>query len=383
MVNYGFLSTYPPTRCGLATFSAALLRNLEDPSVGEHCGLVRVVDAPSKNAHGDADMDVDVELVNDTPASVPRAVEALNRYDVVIVQHQFGVFGGQDGEDVLTVLAGIDIPVITVLHTVPPEATAHRHQVLQRVIDASCAVVALSRTDAITLLDTYRVDAARVTVIPHGAATGGAAPALTPGGASPTILTWGLLGPGKGIEWAIASLGRLRDLRPAVRYLVAGQTHPSVLAAHGESYRSYLHRQAVRFGVAGMVEFDPAYRTASALSAWVHGADVVLLPYDSPLQTTSGVLVEAVAAGRPVVATNFPHARELLAGGAGLLVPRRDPSAMAHAVRRVLTEPGLAGALSDRCASIAPELEWSVVADRYRALAGALVLADATRRVAT
>lgn len=379
MVNYGFLSTYPPTRCGLATFSAALLHHLEDPSAGEHCGLVRVVDAPSANAPGEAD----VELVNGHPSSVPRAVEALNRYDVLIVQHQFGVFGGLDGEDVLSVLAGIDIPVITVLHTVPAAPTPHRHLVLQRVIDASSAVVALSRADAVTLIDTYRVDAARIAVIPHGAVTGGAAPALTPGSAPRTILTWGLLGPGKGIEWAIASLGRLRDLRPAVRYLIAGQTHPRVLAQHGESYRSYLHRQAVRFGVAGMVEFDPEYRTASALSASVHGADVVLLPCDSPVQTTSGVLVEAVAAGRPVVATDFPHARELLAGGVGLVVPRRDPSAMAHAVRRVLTEPGLAAQLSERCASIAPILDWSAVADRYRALAGALAVADATRRVAT
>ena len=240
-----------------------------------------------------------------------------------------------------------------------------------------------SRTDAVTLIDTYRVDAARVVVIPHGAETGGAAQAFAPGDVSRTILTWGLLGPGKGIEWAIASLGRLRDVRPTVRYLVAGQTHPRVLAQHGESYRSYLYRQAGRFGVTGMVDFDPEYRTASALSAWVRGARVVLLPYDSPVQTTSGVLVEAVAAGRPVVATDFPHARELLAGGVGLLVPRRDPSALAHAVRRVLTEPGLAGALSERCASIAAQFDWSVVAERYRALAGALVVADAERRVAT
>src|SRR5437016_14536556 len=101
MVNYGFLSPSPPTRCGLATFSAALLRQLEDPAAGERCGLVRVVDAPAENAPGDAD----VELVGGCPQSAVRAVEALNRYDVLIVQHQFGVFGGDDGEDLLGVLA--------------------------------------------------------------------------------------------------------------------------------------------------------------------------------------------------------------------------------------------------------------------------------------
>jgi glycosyltransferase involved in cell wall biosynthesis len=139
------------------------------------------------------------------------------------------------------------------------------------------------------------------------------------------VLTWGLIGPGKGIEWAIAALGQLRDLRPTPRYLVAGRTHPKVLAEQGESYRAYLRRQARRFGVADLVEFDPAYRTATALTALLRQADMVLLPYDSTVKVSFGVLVEAVAAGRPVIATGFLQARELLAGGGGLVVLHRDP----------------------------------------------------------
>jgi len=124
------------------------------------------------------------------------------------------------------------------------------------------------------------------------------------------VLTWGLIGPGKGIEWAIAALGQLRDLRPTPRYLVAGRTHPKVLAEQGESYRAYLRRRARRFGVADLDEFDPAYRTATALTALLRQADMVLLPYDSTVKVSSGVLVEAVAAGRPVIATGFsPSAR--------------------------------------------------------------------------
>jgi polysaccharide biosynthesis protein PslF len=379
MVNYGFLSPYPPTKCALATFCVALLHHLEDPRADERCGVVHVVDALSEHELGDTAM----RLVSGRPVSALRAADALNQFDVVIVQHDFDVYGGPDGEEVLDVLASVEKPVITVLHTVPAAPTSHKRQVLQRIINASSAVVVLSRTAALTLIDSYRIGAARVNMIPQGALTAGSSePGPHPDG-PPTVLTWGQIGPGKGIEWAIAALGQLRDLRPAPRYLIAGRTHPKVVAEQGESYRAYLHRQAQRFGVADLVEFDPAYRTITALTALVREANVVLLPYDSTVKASSGVLVESIAAGRPVIATGFPQARELLAGGAGLLIPHRDPWAMAHAIRRVLTEPGLAAEMADRCAGLAPGFDWNTIAGSYRSLAGALIAARAENRVAT
>jgi polysaccharide biosynthesis protein PslF len=380
MVNYGFLSTYPPTECGLATFCAALMRHLSDPASDDHCGIVPVVDAPFPRALEDTT----VRLVNGQPISTLRATDALNQYDILIVQHEFGIYGGLDGEDLLDVLDGVDIPIIAVLHTVLSHPTPHQRLVLQRVIDASAAVVVLSRTAALTLIDTQLIDTSRITVIPHGADADTPA-AVRPGpanGGSPTILTWGLLGPGKGIEWAIAALSHLRDLSPAPRYLIAGHTHPKVVAEQGESYRDYLNRQARHSGVADQIEFDPAYHPTETLTAMVRQADLVLLPYDSTEQVTSGVLIEAVAAQRPVIATDFPHARELLAGGVGLVVPHRDPPAMAHAIRRVLTEPGLAESMSARCAGLAPALSWNAIADSYRALAKVLLDANTRSKVA-
>jgi glycosyltransferase involved in cell wall biosynthesis len=209
----------------------------------------------------------------------------------------------------------------------------------------------MSRAARQRLVDGYAVERPdEVVVIPHGALPV-EPPAHRPSADRPMILTWGLLGRGKGIEWGISALGALRDLKP--RYLVAGQTHPKVLAHEGETYRRNLQNRAVTFGVAELVG----------------QADVVLLPYDSSEQVTSGVLIEALAAGKPVVATEFPHAVELLADGAGLLVPHRDPAAITAALRRVLTEPGLAAGMSDRAASLAPALNWSAVANRYRRLA--------------
>jgi polysaccharide biosynthesis protein PslF len=183
------------------------------------------------------------------------------------------------------------------------------------------------------------------------------------------ILTWGLLGEGKGIEWAIEAMAQLKDLQPAPRYRIVGQTHPRVLEQHGERYRQGLVTRARRLGLARSVEFDGRYLETDDLHRLIQQADVVLLPYDSIDQVTSGVLIEAVTAGKPVVSTGFPHARELLTSGAGLVVERQDPTAMAEALRRVLTEPGLAQTMATEASRIAPNLLWPAVAQQYREVA--------------
>ena len=146
---------------------------------------------------------------------------------------------------------------------------------------------------------------------------------------------------------------------------MAGQTHPKVLAAHGESYRHARIEQAANHGISSSVEFDSDYRDVGSLTALIQSSTVVVLPYDSKDQVTSGVLVDAIAAGRPVVATAFPHATELLASGAGLVVDHDDPDAMALALRRVLTRPELAAGMAAEASRLAPSLGWSVVAGKY------------------
>jgi glycosyltransferase involved in cell wall biosynthesis len=378
MTSYGFLSTYPPTQCGLATFSSALLRHLTVQGSGNTAGVVSVVDEPQPAIHPN----VVAQLVNGTPTGPTVAAKALNRFDVAIVQHEYGIYGGRDGEDVLRVLAELTVPAIVVFHTVLSKPSAHQRQVLERIADAAGAVVVMSRTAARRLNEFYLVEAAKISVIPHGAlGNRRLSPAasftpftpVTPVRARPTILTWGLIGPGKGIEWAVDALAGLDGMNPAPRYLVAGQTHPKVLEREGEAYRSSLRARAESLGVSASLDLDSSYRNTEALMALVGQADVVLLPYESTEQATSGVLIEAIAARRPIVATKFPHAEELLAGGSGLLVPQRDSKAMAHALRRVLTERGLAASMTAASARIAPGLEWSAVAASYSELADALL----------
>jgi polysaccharide biosynthesis protein PslF len=364
--KYAVLSTYPPTQCGLATFSAALLAHLPQP--GDHVGVVRVLDEPAPRT---AD-EVVHDLVNGSAASAAAAAEVLNGFDVVIVQHEYGIYGGPDGRDVVPLLEALYVPSIVVLHTVLSHPTPRQRMILERVIATASAVVTMTQTARSRLLDIYGARPEDVYVIPHGAADNRVALSSTAKAGPPRVLTWGLLGPGKGIEHAIDAMALLRDRGLRVDYQVAGQTHPRVLGRDGEAYRQRLQSLARARDVADRVHFDSRFLPASALSHLVSSADVVLLPYDSREQVTSGVLIEAVTAGRPVVSTCFPHAVELLGGGAGLLVERQDAAGIAGALHRVLTEPGLSARMSRHSASLAPQLLWPAVARSYRELTAAL-----------
>ncbi|HET9442451.1 MAG TPA: glycosyltransferase [Acidimicrobiales bacterium] len=364
------MSSYPPTQCGLATFTAALGQSLCAEGDGSGFGVVRAVPAPA----GDGGSDVVAELVEGSPESRAEAAAALNDFDVVVIQHEYGIYGGPDGDEVLAVLDRLVVPVVVVLHTVLVHPSRHQREVLEHVLAHADAVVTMTRTARRRLLDASPIAADKVFVIPHGASEKlREGRGEEPGDGRPTVLTWGLLGPGKGLEWAIEALAELKDLDPPLRYRIVGQTHPKVLEHHGDGYREGLVERARSLGVDDMVEFENDYLDTETLQGIVRDADVVLLPYDSEEQVTSGVLIEAVASGIPVVSTGFPHAVELLSPGAGLLVGRKDPGAIAAALRRILTEEGLGGRMRDRAGEIGPDLLWQSVAGRYRTIAEALL----------
>ena len=364
--SFGILSTFPPTSCGIATFSAALAAGLigEGASVDVvRCGATPEVE--------------DVLVVGSlTEADDPghrRAIDALNRNDLVIVQHEFGLYDGADGESIIDLVASIEVPVVVVAHTVLTEPSENQRRVLEEVCRSADAVVVMTRTAHTRLLAGYDIDGSKVHVIPHGAATPLAAPAASQRlpGTPRRLLTWGLLGPGKGIEWAIDAMDQLGDVDPLPEYVVAGATHPKVRERHGEAYREMLVARAASSVVD--ITFDHTYRDLMSLTELIQSADLVVLPYDSRDQVTSGVLVDAVAAGRPVISTAFPHAVELLETGAGIVVPQRDPVALGRAIRSVLTDPSLASSMEAEARRLAPGLAWSAVAHRYAELAELIV----------
>ncbi|MDT5041282.1 MAG: polysaccharide biosynthesis protein PslF [Actinoplanes sp.] len=371
--TYGFLSTYPPTQCGLATFNAALATHLN--ALGGS-GVVRLL--ADDKAGGGLPLDRQAPQVMHTWRTGAlggwvAATNALNRFDVAILQHEYGIYPGDAGAEVLPLLRGLKVPSIVVLHTVLSNPDPLQRAVLEKMAARANAVVTMTDTARHRLTAGYHVDPRKVTVIPHGAASHSSAP--RDHRERPHLLTWGLLGPGKGIEWALRALALLQDRHPAPTYTVAGRTHPNVLAKDGDVYRGSLQALAAELGVADSVTWDDVYHDQATLSRLIRSADVVLLPYDSTEQVTSGVLIEAVGADVPVVATEFPHAVELLADGPGLLVPHQNPEAMAAAIGHLITQPHVAG-LSGLTGG--PTLRWPAVAARYAALAARL-LADRSR----
>jgi polysaccharide biosynthesis protein PslF len=364
---YALLGTYPPTQCGLATFSAALFAHLCGP--GDRAGVVRVLDEPTRCSAPEVVHD----LVNGSAPSAATAVRVLNCFDVTIVQHEYGIYGGPDGRDLIPLLEALRVPSIVVLHTVMARPTTRQRMILVDVIDSASAVVTMTQAGRSRLLDIYGTSPAKVFVIPHGSADNRVAATSRPRNREHRALTWGLLGPGKGIEHAIDAIALLRDRGLQVAYTVAGQTHPRVRARDGEAYRRLLEERVRARGVEDRICFDSRFLPADALVHLIDAADVVLLPYDSLEQVTSGVLIEAVAAGKPVVSTSFPHAVELLADGAGLLVQRRHPADIADALDRVFTEPGLSARMGRRSTDLAPQLLWTAVASSYRELAASLI----------
>jgi polysaccharide biosynthesis protein PslF len=343
--SYAIVSSFPPTACGIATFSAALTGGLR--AGGATVQIVRL----GGGGHAGP--------------GTAAADAALREADVVVVQHEYGLYDGPDGDTVLDLIEGLDRPSIVVAHTVLQQPTPHQREVLERVAGAADAVVVMTAAGGDRLCSHFDVDPRKVAVIAHGAAVTAAALDGPDPSEQGALLTWGLLGPGKGIEHAIDALAQLRDVLPRPRYLIAGDTHPKVAALDGEAYRDMLMARAQRAGVGAQVSFDPGYRSLGELADLLRAACVVVLPYDSPDQVTSGVLVDAVAAGRPVVATAFPHAVELLGSGAGLVVPRRDPDALADALRQVLTQPDLAASMAAEARRLAPALAWPSVARQY------------------
>jgi glycosyltransferase involved in cell wall biosynthesis len=335
------------------------------------CDIVRVDDlVPAGPSINTASVRVVGDLRPRDAAGRELAADLLNDRDVVVIQHEYGIYGGPDGDEILDLLARIRAPKIVVMHTVLPSPTPHQRSLTTAIGEQADAVVAMTRTAMTLLVDLYDVAPDKVHLIPHGVRW---APAVVQSvHTRPTILTWGLLGPGKGIEWGIRAMALLTDLDPAPLYRVLGQTHPKVVIDQGQQYRRSLGMLVAGLGLKGDVQIDGRYQETAELAAEVAAADIVLLPYDSRDQATSGVLVEAVAAGKLVIATRFPHSIELLSQGGGILVDQQNPDQIAEAIRAALADPARAREAQSAARESARANSWGAVAQSYKAVAAEL-----------
>lgn len=358
------VSTFPPTQCGIATFAESLTRALA------HAGAtVEMVDLPA----GPETPPHEATLHRHRGyQDLPVTAYLLNSFDVVILQHEFGIWDGQDGHGIVDLIGMVATPVVTVLHTVPSAASGGQRRALQRILDLSDAVVVLSHSAFRRLTQDFSVRPDTLVMIPHGATALWHRRRPAEDDATHRILTWGLLGHGKGLEWGIRAMAILRDRGVAGEYVIAGATHPNVRRSEGEAYRQSLLDLARKLGVSASVTVADDYLSDDGLSQLICESSLFLLPYDSREQITSGVLVEAIAAGGPVIATRFPHAAELLGTGAGILVDHGDPIAIADAVEHALRDGEASERMRERSRALAADLDWGRVGDNYLTLADQL-----------
>ena len=357
------VGTAPPTRCGLATYTSNVREALR--ASGTDAGVLRLLNhlEPSRPTPDG----VVATWRDGEPDGAIRAAEVANEFDRVLIQHEFGIYPGDEGIGIVKFLGHLDRPPVAVLHTVLAEPNPLQREVLAALVDTASALVVHGPTARHRLLDTVAIDPERVVVIPHGATTRKRHSADFDD-SSPLMLTWGLIGPGKGIEHGINAIGQLREMGVDVGYLVAGSTHPNVRNQHGEQYRQSLQDLAVSRGVEDLVRFDNRYCSWPEQQDWIDQASFVLLPYDNHDQVTSGVLVEAMAAGKPVIATAFAHARELESTGALFVVDHGSSAQIAASIHELVSDPELCHRMETSARIEGMRCDWGVIGHRFAEL---------------
>jgi glycosyltransferase involved in cell wall biosynthesis len=364
-----FLGDYPPRKCGIATFTTDLRCAVAAEFPEMQCLVVPVNDLA---AGYDYPAEVRFEIAEQDLTSYLRAADFLNitDVDVVCVQHEFGIFGGPAGSHLLALLRELQMPIVTTLHTVLREPNAEQRRVMRELIRLSTRLAVMSERGREFLQEVYHAPAAKIDLIPHGIPD---MPFADPNyfkdefgvAGKQVLLTFGLLSPNKGIEFALRALPEINREFPNTVYIVLGQTHPNLLRDEGEAYRLGLERLAKDLGVQKHVVFFNRFVELEELMRFIGAADIYLTPYLTEAQITSGTLAYAFGNGNAVVSTPYWHAAELLAGGRGKLVPFRDAASIAAAAIALLRDEPLRHAMRKNAYKIGREMVWSRVARLY------------------
>jgi glycosyltransferase involved in cell wall biosynthesis len=393
-VRAAIVSTYPPRACGIGTFAADVRAALLGIDGIDRVERVVIVDEPSRPQRPGL-VAVVAQAVRGDYVRAARILARLD-VDVVLLQHEYGIFGGADGEYVVSLAEELTQPLVVTLHTVLSQPTPHQAKVLRALCDQAQAVLVMTETARRLLVDGGACDAEKVRVVPHGA------PATLVRGAAErgvsrraggryaeladrfVLSTFGLISSGKGLETMIAALPELVERHPEVLYVIAGRTHPDIARREGERYRLSLEQLVLELGLEHHVEFDDRFLAIDEIANLLAHTDVFVTPYHELEQISSGALTFAVAAGCAVVSTPYWHAQDLLATGAGSIVPFADPSAFADAIALYIEEPARLTEARAEARRLGSQLAWPAVAEQTAAVLGeAVERAPRRRSVAT
>lgn len=330
------VGTYPPTRCGIATFTHDLRTCLVAHPSAPRCDVVAINPAGGiVESAPEVSFTIRPHVREDYRAAAAFVNE--REPDLLCIQHEFGLFGGSAGSNLLDLLGPVSCPIATVLHTVLERPSTDEDRVFKQLLQCSTALIVMTEPARELLLNRWQVSAEMIYLIPHGVPD---APRLDAESAKrergwsgrTILLSFGLLSPDKGIATAIRAMPRIVALNPTALYVVAGITHPNLLAHEGEQHRESLVALASECGVSEHVLFLNDYLSTDQLVACIQASDLCLMPYRNPDQVTSGTLSYALALDRLVVATPFAHARAALTNGGGVIVPFEEPFDLATAV---------------------------------------------------
>ncbi len=376
-VRIGICSTYAPRACGLATFAADLESSLRLTANAGDVSIIAMVD--SEQVCDEPLAPLIAEIVEADAHSYAVAARRANATcDVVVVQHEFGIFGGTDGELVLEFLRSLTIPYILTLHTVLSTFSPGQAALLRSASARAAAVTVFTPTARDLVVGQRIVDEAKIHIVPHGAPS-----ALF--GAKPdearsrlelvdrfVISTFGLVSPGKGLELAIDAMHSVADAVPSAVLVIAGRTHPGESRRNGEQYRTSLLAQVDRLGLGQHVRFIDSFLPVDAVADVLAATDVFVTPYVNVEQIVSGALTFAVASGCPVVSTDYLYARDLLASGAGTVVEARGPATFARAILAYATDDAFRAAARSEASRIGAGMHWAAVGQQVADLADRL-----------
>jgi len=369
------VGNYIPRRCGIATFThdlcEALSQNLPNPD-----NIIAIAMDDIEEGY-DYPERVKFEVRENIIRDYINAAEFLNlnQIDTLILQHEYGIFGGKDGINIIQMLENLKIPIITTLHTVLTNPTNSQLLIIQELAKYSQKFVVMAHKAQKILNSVYDIPNSLISIIPHGIPD---VPFVDPifykdkFGIEDrkVILTFGLIGPSKGIEFMIEAMPKIIKKYNDVIYIILGATHPSLLRTHGEEYRHFLLQKVKKLGLEEHVQFHNKFVELKTLTEYLIATDIYVTPYLSKEQITSGTLAYAVGSGNAVVSTPYLFAEELLAQGKGRLVPFRDSESLAKEINDLLAHEHKRNKIRKNAYLYGREMVWKEVAERYLRLVG-------------
>lgn len=364
--NIAFLSTYPPRECGLATFTQDLINAID--SIGTVDTGVIAVNSLENHVY---DSKVITGIGQYERSDYLKAAKNLNDSDVdlLVIEHEYGIFGGEYGEYILDFISDLDIPVVTTLHTVLSEPDAKQRFIINALGRKSVKIITMANNSMQLLQSVYGIDPAKIEVIHHGVPKKliqsrdflkkkhGYEDRLI-------VSTFGLLSPGKGIEHGIEAISKVVGENREVLYLILGQTHPA-LKEEGPAYRARLEELVERLDLGENVKFINKYLSKDEIIQYLQMSDIYMTPYTGKDQAVSGTMAYAVGYGRVIVSTPYLYAREMLAEGRGLLAEFNNPESMADCIKYIIQNPYMQAKMERNTIKIGRTMYWDKVARRY------------------